>query len=439
MPRTSARATFLVTLATMATAQLSHAQCSGWITAGYGFPGFTGRVTVLSWWDPDGPGPQPQTIVAGGSMTASGATTLSNIAKWDHAAASGAGAWQDIAGGTDGEITCLAPMPAGDLIAGGIFSNAGAPRVSTLRIARYNGTAWVGMAGGMNSAVHTLTVRPASPTPELYAGGWFTQAGTAVTRVARWTGTTWASTTTGTGFNDWTWALTVLPAGNTLVCGGAFSTYNGGTLRRAATYNGTTWSALGGGVTTGGEIYELFVTPNGDLIASGNFTQIGGVNARNVARWNGTSWSAMGAGFPLPARDFAVVGGVLYAANVLAEDFTGAAVAHWDGTSWTRIAFTNGTIFALLALGNGDLLVAGDFTTVGGAPASRIAIWRPPLTADFNGDGDFGTDADIEAFFACLGGACCPLCGDSDFNNDGDFGTDQDIESFFRVLAGGTC
>jgi len=62
-------------------------------------------------------------------------------------------------------------------------------------------------------------------------------------------------------------------------------------------------------------------------------------------------------------------------------------------------------------------------------------------TSDFNGDSDFGTDADIEAFFACLGGTCCPTCfaGGSDFNGDGDFGTDQDIEAFFRVLAGGNC
>jgi len=60
---------------------------------------------------------------------------------------------------------------------------------------------------------------------------------------------------------------------------------------------------------------------------------------------------------------------------------------------------------------------------------------------DFNGDGDFGTDQDIEAFFACLGGNCCAtcFCQGSDFNGDGDFGTDQDIEAFFRVLGGGNC
>jgi hypothetical protein len=59
--------------------------------------------------------------------------------------------------------------------------------------------------------------------------------------------------------------------------------------------------------------------------------------------------------------------------------------------------------------------------------------------ADFNHDGDVGTDADIEAFFACLAGTCCANCGSADFNGDGDTGTDADIESFFRVLAGGSC
>jgi hypothetical protein len=60
-------------------------------------------------------------------------------------------------------------------------------------------------------------------------------------------------------------------------------------------------------------------------------------------------------------------------------------------------------------------------------------------TADFDGDGDSGTDADIEAFFACLAGGCCATCGSADFDADGDTATDADIEAFFRVLAGGTC
>jgi hypothetical protein len=62
-------------------------------------------------------------------------------------------------------------------------------------------------------------------------------------------------------------------------------------------------------------------------------------------------------------------------------------------------------------------------------------------SADFNCDGDVGTDADIEAFFACLAGNCpaFPCMGTADFDGDGDIGTDADIEAFFRVLGGGTC
>jgi subtilisin-like proprotein convertase family protein len=68
-----------------------------------------------------------------------------------------------------------------------------------------------------------------------------------------------------------------------------------------------------------------------------------------------------------------------------------------------------------------------------------VAACAAFCSADFNNDGDIGTDADIEAFFACLAGNCCATCGSPDFNGDGDIGTDADIESFFRVLGGGPC
>jgi hypothetical protein len=71
--------------------------------------------------------------------------------------------------------------------------------------------------------------------------------------------------------------------------------------------------------------------------------------------------------------------------------------------------------------------------------ASSAAATVTVNSADFNGDGDSGTDADIEGFFACLAGSCCAACGSADFNGDGDTATDADIESFFRVLAGGPC
>jgi aminopeptidase N len=95
----------------------------------------------------------------------------------------------------------------------------------------------------------------------------------------------------------------------------------------------------------------------------------------------------------------------------------------------------------------GTALVQSTVLPSGNGIAGGTATWTFTVlspacaTSDFDGDGDAGTDADIEAFFACLAGSCCPTCWHlgADFDADGDSGTDADIEAFFRVLAGGNC
>jgi hypothetical protein len=94
-----------------------------------------------------------------------------------------------------------------------------------------------------------------------------------------------------------------------------------------------------------------------------------------------------------------------------------------------------------LAVVDDRLYIAGNFKHLGHTRADHFGwVQSCPrtCTADFDGDGSPATDADIEAFFLCLAGTCCPRCT-ADFNNDGDTGTDADIEAFFRVLAGGNC
>jgi hypothetical protein len=88
--------------------------------------------------------------------------------------------------------------------------------------------------------------------------------------------------------------------------------------------------------------------------------------------------------------------------------------------------------------GTYDVVVSNDCGSTQ-SNGALLTVLLPCGSADFNGDGDIGTDADIQAFFACLAGNCCATCGSADFNGDGDVGTDADIEAFFRVLAGGTC
>jgi hypothetical protein len=109
-----------------------------------------------------------------------------------------------------------------------------------------------------------------------------------------------------------------------------------------------------------------------------------------------------------------------------------------DLTERWSIAVPNINIGAPAIGSDGTLVVAGVGSNVFALRTERTTGCG---TSDFNGDGDFGTDQDIEAFFACLAGNCCATCfaGGADFNGDGDIGTDQDIEAFFRVLGGGNC
>ncbi len=86
-------------------------------------------------------------------------------------------------------------------------------------------------------------------------------------------------------------------------------------------------------------------------------------------------------------------------------------------------------------MGGRTLLVQLTFTD----RSSGLFSATLPCASDFDGDGNTGTDQDIEAFFACLAGSCCSTCASADFNGDGDVGTDADIDAFFRVLAGGAC
>src|SRR5262249_34827960 len=77
------------------------------------------------------------------------------------------------------------------------------------------------------------------------------------------------------------------------------------------------------------------------------------------------------------------------------------------------------------------------FSLIFGIGSANALCDAPRTTcgsADFNCDGDVGTDADIEAFFACIAGHCpaAPCTSTADFNGDGDIGTDADIEAFFR-------
>ncbi len=418
-------------------------------------------------------------LIVGGAFTTAGAVPAARIARWDGAV------WTAFGSGANGNVRNLL-VHNGHLFASGDFTSIGG--ASANRLARYDGTAWSAMGSGVTSAPQAL----ASYNGDLIVGGAFTTiSGVAASRIARWNGTAWSAL--GSGLDTQVNALAVV--GGFLYAGGSFNNAGGQPASKIARWDGAAWSPLGVGAD--GTVTDLFEF-EGTLIVSGSFNAIGGVTTGGCARYDPATgtWTAFGGSLrPTPPfhmhRGELMLGGRVSRANSTLTDVWGrwteggspwialqpsgasvgtggsvqlsAALAsgydalsfEWrlddqpltDGTNpWgsTVLGSTSPTLF----VSNITTQDAGGYTCVIThacdvltTSVAVVSVTSACATADFDGDGDSGTDADIEAFFACLAGNCCGACWHlgADFNADGDAGTDADIEAFFRVLAGGAC
>lgn len=339
------------------------AQCANPWLAGPGIPGVDETAYATTIWDPDGPGPATPRLAIGGRFAVAGTKRVTGVVSWDPVS----GEWDALGAAftafDSNGILALAAMPNGDLVAGGQFSFGSGISHS---LARWNGTTWSPLGGGVSDSVLALLVLP---NGDLIAGGLFQSAGgLTVNRIARWDGTTWSAL--GSGMDDWVRALAVLQNGD-IVAGGLFTAAGGTNASRIARWDGTAWSPLGSGVNN--NVNALLTLPNGDLVAGGPFTSAGGVSANRVARWDGSSWSPIGPGLLGSATSL----GLLPNGDLVAGGFTGFGVARFNGSTWSSSFGPGSTVHALASWPNGDLVAVGTF--IGGANGGetmRVATWN---------------------------------------------------------------
>jgi len=292
-------------------------------------------------------------VFAGGSFSQAGGVSANRIALWDGVA------WSSInAALTPAQLTprvhAMAVMPNGDLIVAGHFGGAGG--ITTNHIARWNGTTWSALGGGVsgassgnNPAVFSLLVLPDG---DLIVGGEFTTAGsTPAMRIARWDGEVWHALGAGFGsLSSYTpvYGLALAPSG-AIIAGGQFLNSGALGLGCIASWSGSAWSALSTGMTNSGSpaiVRALAFESDGALIAAGRFNLAGGVAARSIARWNGVAWASVGG-------------------NV------GSLPQH--------------EVVALALSPSGEITVGGTFDSVAGSPASAIARWNGSTWSTFLG------------------------------------------------------
>ncbi len=357
-------------------------------------------------------------LYAGGYFQSAGAVEAHGVARWDGQAWSPLG--QGITGNPLGMVNSLLvvePGPGGGprLYAAGFFDHAGG--VPAQSIAQWDGASWSALGSGLDGTVWALAFFDDGSGPALYAGGTFTMAGNVeVNHIARWDGLSWSPV--GGGADDTVWAMAVFDDGSgaALFAAGDFVAAGGAAIEKIARWDGVAWTSLRGGGFVGYTpyVHELSIFDDGSgpaLVAGGSFFGVGGIEAANIAKWDGSGWHALGTGTEHSVWAMASIdnqggsGQSLYVGGLFqgAGLSTAQHIAMWDGSGWAQIGpGSDEVIYGMLAVDEKagpapGLYVAGDFASVGGAPAPGIAHWDGNQWSDLDGGID-GTVQALEVF-----------------------------------------
>ncbi len=354
--RLCALVVLLVLLPLVARADVAPPEPDAWRPS-FTLPVSDGRVEALLVW-------RDQLVVAG-SFTQIGGAYSPGIATWDGTQ------WHALGGGLRGNangvhVVALAEYH-GDLIAGGIFFQAGDSLVSC--IARWDGATWHPMGAdltdGGEMTVRALTVYH----DELIAGGYFHHDfGTpSFKHIAAWNGSSWRPL--GVSPNNEVSALGVWS--DTLVAGGYWSSIGNVDAVRIAAWDGTRWSAMSSGFTYADGFYHGvtdLVPYQGGMVAVGRFDGTGDGRMPHIALYKNGRWSALGDGIGTPepgdrypttiAYRGVVLDGALYA-SAPPNGSLPRQVSRFDGTSW--LSFSNDPAFpiSVLAVYHGELIAGG--------------------------------------------------------------------------------
>jgi len=343
-------------------------------------------------------------VVVGGEFTMAGGDSAHFVARWDGTKLGPFGAAAGL--GVDGEVEALLADGNGVLVAGA-FSKAG--EVSARQIARWDGATWSAIGEGFVDGGRITAL--GSYQGETIAAGEFTRdaGNTLLNHIARLTAEGWERL--GDGISPGagqTLAINDLEFyGEELIAAGRFDYAGSAAVRNVAAWDGVGWRPLGTVEEGPAGAIECLYTHDGRLIAAGHGQpgQRSQDPATCVLAWDGSAWTSLGSGLgqttegaPPVIYDLVSYAGVLVAGGEFqteAEGVTGRNLARWDGSRWMPLGASVGCDGPVRALGfySGDLVVAGDFTTVeaagGAVEASHLARWTGSSWLAF--DSDTGT------------------------------------------------
>ncbi|MFA6045497.1 MAG: immunoglobulin domain-containing protein, partial [Phycisphaerales bacterium] len=327
-------------------------------------------------------------LFIGGAFTSAGGNAASSrIARYMPATNNWLG---DGSTSISGVVYTLAPTPDGDIVVGGSFARVGGvPATQNIAVLHTDNLTWGPAGKGTNGAVNAIAKLP---TGDMIVGGQFTlMRGTKVNQVARYSPATDSASPLALGVLGTVNAVASV-SDDLVAVGGTFSSLNGILFPGCiALYvpSRNLWSSAGGGISTGA-VNVIAPLGNGDFLAGGLFTFAGSVAGNNLARFSTATgtWSAFGTGTngrvrciqPLPDGKVLVAGEFTSAGGRPANKI---ALLNLQTGVWRAIGSNptiNNTVRALALIPNGDIVVAGDFDSIGGISGTRLIGTYSPIS-----------------------------------------------------------
>jgi trimeric autotransporter adhesin len=150
------------------------------------------------------------------------------------------------------------------------------------------------------------------------------------------------------------------------------------------------------------------------IVFAGQFSTAGGVRANSIAVYDPETdeWSALPQQFPVPFGNIIGISPTADGGLVVVGDFSlpqnrREYIYRWNRVAWTSIpvgefwvSSTFGPIQAAVEMPNGDIVVGGAFTRIGGVQSFKLARWNGTAWVEWSPTGTGFSSASDEWVFA---------------------------------------
>lgn len=245
---------------------------------------------------------------------------------------------------------------------------------------------WQSVGRGTNQGIASIYVD--SINDKVYIGGQFYLADSIHCHgIAVWNGQNWDSV--GSGLTVYQTNRSIITYKNKLYSDGGFTPNN--TSNYLGRFDGVSWDTIGNGLD--GSVYEMKEI-NDELYISGNFRNADGQFCNSLVSWNDTVFNCLSIPFEGWIGDFIYYDNQLVFGGNFFDSTSNVDLAYKDSSGFHLLGhpiYGSVSVVNSMAIYNGDLYVAGNFTTSDGNEGNNIMRWDGLQWNDVGG----GTDASI--------------------------------------------